>query len=350
MHSHQKTTVFLVSFVLLLLGSCKELEKLLPTGDGSNDGPAFLNLPGNDLFPEGILATNNGDLFVGGFGNGSLLRIKSGKPVEFFKHPGQDGLSSAVGLAIDEARGRLWVANFNLRTGRSNLKVFGVTTGVLLATLTPEDDGGFHFFNEVALDKSGRAYVSDTGSPVIWTADPGLKSVEIFVTNPLLDNPRPDQPFSLNGLALTPDGRYLIASVMDRIDPGGGRLVRVAVGNREVTDIELTGAARAIATFGGSDGMFFEAEGRLLMVNVTPPSFIMTARFSNDFRSAELVSRPTFDRVYNRATASAVRKGRLWTVNSQLDHIIDDENGALGTPPELPFQLVNVSLKKTLGR
>jgi sugar lactone lactonase YvrE len=349
MHLYTKPSIRVV-ILFLLLSSCRELEKFVPPDRAAEAVPAYVNLPGTDLFPEGILAAQNGDLFVGGFGNGSLLRIKPGKPVEFFKQPGQDGLSSAVGLAIDEARHRLWVANFNLRTGRSNLKVFDVNTGALLATLTPKDDGGFHFFNEVALDGDGRAYVSDTGSPVIWTAAPNLKSVEVFVTDSLLDNPRPNQPFSLNGLAFTPDGRYLIASVMDRIDPGGGRLVRIDVQTRLVTGIELTGSPRAIATFGGSDGMLFEAGGLLLMVNVTPPTFIMTAKFSNDYRTAELVSRPTYDRVYNRATASAIRQGRLWTVNSQLDHIIDDENGALNTPPDLPFQLVNVSLRKTLGR
>ena len=84
------------------------------------------------------------------------------------------------------------------------------------------------------------------------------------------------------------------------------------------------------------------------MVNVTPPASIMTAEFSKDYSRAQLVGRSTFESVYNRPTASAVRGKRLWTVNSQLDHIIDDENGALGTPPDLPFQLVNVSLAKTL--
>jgi hypothetical protein len=45
-----------------------------------------------------------------------------------------------------------------------------------------------------------------------------------------------------------------------------------------------------------------------------------------------------------RPSSSALVGNTLWTVQSQLDHIIDDENGALGTPPDLPFQIVGVPL------
>lgn len=332
---------------------------LILGGGGSSDPdapaePAFLDLPGDDLFPEGILADDNGDLFVTGFGNGAIIRITDGTNVGFFKSPGEDGLVQGVGLEIDERRDRLWVSNFNGGTFRSTLKVFDRTSGDLLATVVPEDDGQPHFFNEIAIDDEGRVYITDTAAPIIWTAAPDLSSVGPFVTDPLLENPNPDRPFGLNGLALTPDGQYLIASVMDRIVPGGGRLVRVDVATKEVTDIELTGNTDVLGGFGGSDGMFFEEEdGLLLMVNVTPPGAIpaiITADFNSDYTSAELVGRSTFDAVYNRPTASVIRGDRLWTVNSQLDHIIDDQNGALGTPPDLPFQLVNVSLQETLGR
>ncbi|MEM9454073.1 MAG: hypothetical protein AAGF11_07830 [Myxococcota bacterium] len=47
-------------------------------------------------------------------------------------------------------------------------------------------------------------------------------------------------------------------------------------------------------------------------------------------------------RVIDRPTSSAIRGDQLVVVSSQLDHIVDDENGALGTPPDLPFMLVSV--------
>lgn len=324
------------------------LDDLLKGDSPSVPPPAYLDLPGSDLFPEGIVTAANGDIFVTGFGNGSVLRIIDGKEVEFFKRPGEDGLSSAVGLAIDEVRRRLWVANFFFDGFSSDLKVFDLDDGTLLATLTNEIGGISSFFNELAIDAEGNVYISDTSTPSIWVAKADLSAVELLVVDDLLENPDPNRQFGLNGLALTPDGNYLIASVMDRISPGGGRLVRVSLHDPVVSDITLNGLLKTINTFGGSDGMFFE-QGQLFMVNVTPPTSIMTARFNQDFTEAELVARDTFEPVYNRPTASAIRDGRLWTVNSQLDHIIDDGNGALNTPPELPFQLVNVSLKKTLS-
>ena len=184
--------------------------------------------------------------------------------------------------------------------------------GELLASLADPDDNP-HFFNEIALDAEGNAYVSDTLAPTIWRAEADLSGVAVFAEDPLLNNPAEDQPFSLNGLALTPDGAYLIASVMDRIDQGGGRLVRIDMDTKEVTEVELAGDA--VPTFGGSDGMFFY-ENRLLMVNVTPPAAIMSAGFNEDYSRAELVSHSAFEAVYNRPTSSAVREGRLWTVNS----------------------------------
>ena len=134
---------------------------------------------------------------------------------------------------------------------------------------------------------------------------------------------------------------------MDRLDAGDGRLVRVRISDGQVNPVVLTGGS-AVQAFAGSDGMFFEGHV-LFMVNVfSSAGAIVTAAFNPDFSSANLEVQDAFQSVYNRPTASAIRGGRLWTVNSQLDHIIDDNNGALGTEPDRPFQEVNVSLAELL--
>ena len=80
------------------------------------------------------------------------------------------------------------------------------------------------------------------------------------------------------------------------------------------------------------------------MTNVTPAPFIVTATFSEDYSEAHLVGRPAFEELYNRVTSSVVWDDRLVVVNSQLDHVINDENGAYETPPDIPFQVVSVPL------
>jgi hypothetical protein len=169
----------------------------------------------------------------------------------------------------------------------------------------------------------------------------------VFVTNDLLKNPSPDQPFGLNGLTITPDNKYLIASVMNRTIKGGGTLVRVNIATKEVTPIKLNDD-EATKSFSGSDGMFFY-KGQLMMVNVfSSAGAIFSAKFNKDYSVSILTIRNKFQSVYDRPTASAIRDGKLYTVNSQLNHIIDDKDGKINTPPVLPFKVVSVPLAELL--
>ncbi|WP_298146570.1 hypothetical protein [Flavobacterium sp.] len=309
-----------------------------------------ISLKGDKLFPEGIHTLPNGDLLVGGFGDGSIQRIDSKDQISYFSAPGQNGLVIAVGMAVDEKNNRLWVANFNFKTSSgnpgSNFKVFDLKSGKLLKTI-PENFIDGAFFNEVTLDPQGNAYVSDTFGPNIWKTSFADSKPEVFVSDPLLKNPAPDQPFGLNGLTITPDSKYLIASVMNRTIKGGGTLVRIHLGTKEVTPIKLQDD-NATKSFSGSDGMFFY-KGRLLMVNVySQAGAIFSAQFNKDYTQATLTIHDKFQSVYDRPTASAIRNGKLYTVNSQLNHIIDDKDGKLNTPPVLPFKVVSVPLNELL--
>lgn len=308
-------------------------------------------LTGDKLFPEGIITLPSNDLLIGGFGDGSIQKIDQKNTVSYFSKPGENGMVIAVGMALDQKNKRLWVANFNFQTASgkpgSNLKVFDYTSGKLLKTI-PEKFIEGAFFNEVTLDANGNAYVSDTFGPNIWTASFNSTEATVFVTDPgLLKNPSPDQPFGLNGLTITPDGKYLIASVMNRTIKGGGTLVRINLNTKEVKPVLLKGGD-AVAAFSGSDGMFFDKD-QLFMVNVYSQSgAIFTAAFNKDYSEGTLKIRNKFQSAYDRPTASAIRNGKLFTVNSQLNHIIDDKDGQLNTPPTLPFTIVGVPLSDLL--
>jgi DNA-binding beta-propeller fold protein YncE len=311
----------------------------------------FIPLLGDALFPEGIITLPNQDLLVGGFGDGSIQRINRNNEAVYFSKPRENGIVIAVGMAVDIKRNQLWVANFNFKTESgnpgSNLKVFDLSSGSLVKTI-PEKFVEGVFFNELAIDDRGRVFVTNTFGPQVWMADINATEPQVFVQSELLSNPAPDQPFDLNGLAITPDKKYLVASVMDRLDAGDGKLVRINIGTREVSRIQIKGSETAVKAFAGSDGMFFHG-GQLFMVNVyAKAGAIMTATFNGDFSEATLRVRNAFNDVYDRPTASAVRNGKLFTVNSQLNHIIDDADGQLNTPHEKPFKVVSVPLKDLL--
>jgi sugar lactone lactonase YvrE len=308
---------------------------------------SVIDLPDGMMFPEAIVEDGRGSLYVSVFGSGTLLRINAAGQSEVIKSPGEDGMAAPVGVAVDSSRNRLWVSSINPETFMSKLQLFELDNGILLASLDAPAEKGPHFFNEIVVGADGTIYISDTLQPRIWTAGPNLEgTLQEFVIDPLLTNPNPERPLGLNGLALTPDGSFLIASVMDRMSQGGGRMVRVNLANRSVDEITLSGD---IATFGGSDGMFFEPHGELLMVNVTPPSALVSATFSDDYARAEISNRTIADDIADRPSSIAMRGETLWIVNSQLDHVIDDGNGAMGTPPNMPFQIIGVQLSKALN-
>ena len=338
--------------IALTLASCAAANKDPVT---SNDGPivepiktVFIDLPDGMMFPEGIAEGSEGSLYVSVFGSNAILQIDSGGSVNVFKQPGENGLMGPVGLVADLQRNRLWVASVNGETFMSKLFVFDLNTGATLATHEGPPAQGPHFFNEVVLASDGRVYLTDTLQPRIWTAGPELTDpLSVVIEDPRLTNPNPERPLGLNGFAFTPDGRYLIASVMDRITQGGGRLLRLDPASGELDPIEIDGD---IDSFGGPDGMFFEPQNdRLVMVNATPPSSIVSASFNGDFTRATLTDHAYADSVANRPSSSALSGERLWIVNSQLDHVIDDGNGAVGTPPDLPFQIVGVDATATLA-
>ena len=151
----------------------------------------------------------------------------------YFKTPGEDGLVTPLGMAIDDDRGRLYVCNL-LKVDiyqvsiEANLLVFDIVTSELLATLE-FTDGEVHFLNDVTVDKStGKVYINDAFRPFIYTTGPDLRPLEVLVEHPLLS---PYPPY-MTGLDVTPDGRFIIASVTgwgSSATPSDGALRRVSL-------------------------------------------------------------------------------------------------------------------------
>ncbi|HTB99469.1 MAG TPA: hypothetical protein VK705_02185 [Ferruginibacter sp.] len=318
----------------------------------TNDQVQYIPLQGDHLFPESILKLPNNDILVGGIGDGSIQKLDINNNVSYFKNPGEDGLKSTLGIAADQKRNRLWVLNLNLKTASgypgSNIKIFDLTTGKLIKTISENYVVGA-FFNEIILDDNGVAYISNTIGPDIYTANFDSSEAKVFVKNDLLTNSDPNQPLALNGLTITPNKKYLIASVMHRFMPGKGRLVRINIATKEVDAIVIKDeddtAARA---FAGSDNMWFYNQ-QLFMINVySKAGAIITAKFNKDYSIVTLKIRSKFQSIYDRPTGSTIRGGKLYTVNSQLNHIVDDKDGKLNTPPVLPFNIVSVSLNELM--
>jgi sugar lactone lactonase YvrE len=295
-----------------------------------------VELLGTRTFPEGVAAHSvTRELFVGGLAQGEIQRVTS-RGAEVFKRSHEDGLLDVIGLAVDATRDRLWVCSTSFAdpTVAPALVVFDTRSGERLAILTLPSDGRPHFLNDVDVDADGNAYATDSLAPVIWTVRSDLATVQPFVEDAaFLVTP---ESFNLNGLAVTPDDRFIVASVPS-LDPAGrGRLFRIEIATRSVSEVELD------RTFAGADGLVLLDDRRMIASGGSPG--LHRLDFDADYRTARITVLDAFEPELDFPTTAAIADGRLWVVNSQLDHHVVALFGDRG-PPELPFEIVGLPVE-----
>jgi len=181
------------------------------------------------------------------------------------------------------------------------------------------------FVNDVAIARDGSAYFTDSQSPRLYKLTPasdGGYTFEVFTTFP--SGPLQYQPgFNLNGIDVTPNGRYLIV-----VQSNTGKLFRIDTATKAVIEIDLGGE-----TVTAGEGIFLQ--GRTLYVVRNSAELIVKIRLNGDLSSGTVVSATTSP-LFQFPTTVARARGRLLVVNSQFD------KRAPGQSPELPFSIVRV--------
>lgn len=131
-----------------------------------------------------------------------------------------DRLISTIGLEVDEARMRVLVAgadpggtpNSDPSTAGQTavLGIYNLHTGapiqfIDLGALRPDMP---HFANDITIDDSGNAYITDSFSPIIYKVDV-WGNASVFYENE--DFATPQGAFGFNGIAFHPAGYLLVA-------------------------------------------------------------------------------------------------------------------------------------------
>ncbi len=263
-------------------------------------------LPGEDVFPEGITARGR-TFYVTSTTDGTVFRgdVKDATP-EVFLPGGQDGRTTAIGLEVNRQGDRLVVAGG--ATGQ--VFVYDTSDGSLVARY---DNGlATTFVNDVAFDREGNAYVTDSFAPRLYRIPAEHIEQGVTGTQPLptfvdLSASVTYQPgFNANGIVVTPDGRYAVV-----VQSNTGLLFRVDLRAGTVQRIDL-GGARVTA----GDGL--ELRGRTLYVVRNALERIAEVRLSGDLTSGRVVGEIT-DPSFAFPTTAAIAAGRLLVVNSQFD-------------------------------
>ncbi len=290
--------------------------------DGGAAGlPARYVLPGAAAFPEGIAVdARAGTVYVSSIADGTVFRGDLRDTVLApFLAPGADGRTVAAGLDVDAARGRLYVAGG--ATGR--VFVYDARSGALLANLLAAPGTAPTTVNDVAVAPDGAVYVTDSNRPVLYRVTSDRAGA--FRVEPWLDLTgtavRYEAGFNLNGIVVTPDGRYLFVSQTNT-----GQLFRIDVRARTVAEVDLGGERLP-----GADGMFLR--GAALHVVQNAQAAVAEVRlqgFGPGAPRGRVVARLT-DPGFRVPTAVREVRGRLLVVNSQFDRL------TTGAAPETPF-------------
>jgi sugar lactone lactonase YvrE len=283
-------------------------------GDADDHDPrAAVSLPGETLYPEGIALAADGTMLVGSLREGSIVRVApeaEAAAAEPFAAAGDNGMVSTVGLHADPERGLLWACSsdpgVSPRTGTSPpaLKSFDLETGDPAGSAELPDGG---FCNDIAADREGNLYVSDSFAPRILILRAGESELTTWLNDPAFAG----EGFNLNGLAVA-DG------ALHAVKYNTGELFRIPIGEDGAAGApEVPDGLRAA----GDDLIVVEGVGRL--TRVAPGGTVTTL--------AEGLAGPT---------SVAIAGPDAWVVEGQLGHLFDPDSGA----PALPFQVVRVPL------
>lgn len=284
--------------------------------------PTRYVLPGSSVFPEGIAYDERTQLvFVSSTTNGTVFRgTASDETLTPFLPPGGDGRTTAIGLEVDNA-GHLFVAG----GGTGNVWVYDELTGDLIAVLVTGSSPTF--INDIAVDKNGVAYITDSMSPVIYRAVPngsGGYTIERWLElagTPIVYGPG----FNLNGMVVSPSDQYLFT-----VQTNTGKIFRIDIATKAIVQLDVGGA-----TFPNGDGLWIR--GNTLYVLQNQQAIITEIRVQPNQARGTVVGQTT-DPSFMVPTSLVGARGRLLVVNSQFNR------RGPGLTPVLPFTVSVVAI------
>nr|WP_162865702.1 superoxide dismutase family protein [Deinococcus wulumuqiensis] len=265
-------------------------------------------LPGPVDHPEGVAYdAKKGVIYTGSAQNGTIYAVNAQSgAVTKFQEGGAYGRQVALGLKVDP-QGRLWIAGGAQGTV-SILTPDGMTLKVLETPKSPRP-----YVNDLVMAPDGNVYVTDSSRPVIFRVD---RALNLTAWLDLGGTPIKYGPgVNLNGIAATPDGRYLLAMQLNT-----GELWRI--------DLKTKAVKKVMGGLVNGDGLLLD--GRTLYVARNKDQVVAKVSLSADYGSGQLVAQEPLNGLRFPATLAKVGNDLVVT-QAQLDR--------LGGTPETPFKL-----------
>jgi sugar lactone lactonase YvrE len=295
-------------------------------------------LPEAGIYPEGIAYSQAlNAFFVGSAVDGTILRgdLTTGE-VTVFIPSGRDGNTSVTGMKVDSA-GHLWVCG--AETGK--VFVYDASTGDLIRVyqvppalvkvaglFTAGQEVPANLLNDIAIAANGDVFIADTYSDLIYRIPSDTGELEVWL--------RETGGGFINGIAVTPDDRYLLIALTE-----AGGLRRVKIATREISQVWLEGGILL------PDGLLFDRDHTdiLYAANFDAENNATIARVtftSEDYSEGVVEAAFIEDDTFAIATTLAQAGNHLLVVNSQMFAYFDPD-----LEPVRPWVISNVRVPAT---
>jgi len=315
---NKSITLFFLTNIVLLLGACSDNQ----TQSKTPATPDVISFNKMALYPEGVdWDADRKSFLVTSVRQGIISEIKDDGSYKVFAQDPR--MVSAVGIRIDAARDRVLVCNADpgaskfstsKTTGKlAALAVFQLSTGKLIKYLDlAEGLDGSHFCNDIAIDKDGTAYITDSFSTIIYKVSPEYKA------SVLIDNKRfAGKAFNLNGIVIKDN--YLLVNKFNE-----GTLFKVPLDKPEsFTQVKIN------EKFDGADGLLWAPDGTLVLIanNSGHGGFVpgvatnktIKLTSTDNWVSAKVVKTVDTGDVF--ATTGVIRDGQIYVMYAML-HVL----------------------------
>jgi sugar lactone lactonase YvrE len=270
------------------------------------------SLADSTFWPEGMdVDARSGRIYVASVRHRTIAVIEPDGSTRELWPRGRADLASVEGVRVDTARNLLWVTTSPVRSSPDVAR--GDTTDASLLRVRLADGvierrwrlapfAGDHALGDLVLGPHGDVFITDSNDPVLYRLRPGADSLEAL---------RDARFHSLQGLAPSPDGRYLFLA-----DYSHG-LLRVDLATEAV--LRLDDAPHSTSL--GCDGIAWDRGAIVAVQNGVAPARVM--RFVLDLTWTRIARADVLDqntRIADEPTIGAVVGGRfVYVSNSQWE-------------------------------
>jgi sugar lactone lactonase YvrE len=184
--------------------------------------PAEVTINDTMVSPESVTSSADGAIIFGSTTKGNIYRAPKGATsADVWIEASSAGLQRVLGVFADDAHQTLWVCSSAAparggapASGETGVKSFNLATGAQKGSYA--FPGGTGTCNDMAIDKAGTLYATDTAGARILRLKAGAGAMDQWAADPLLT--------SADGIAVMGDGNVYVNTF------ASGTLVKIPVG------------------------------------------------------------------------------------------------------------------------